>query len=108
MYFHGINDKYIRCLFLLTLIQPIWYPVEHGGRSRAGDSDDLAFAVPVHFVVQVVFVHEHEPAARRRPFGSLDVNLFTIVHRFRHVRQRHSISANEIESRTVRVYGIIR
>lgn len=82
-------------MFKLTLVQPIRHAVGHGRRPGVRDPDDPAVAVPVDLVVQVVFVHEHEPAARRRPSGLLDGNLFAVLHRLGDGRERQAIPAKE-------------
>jgi len=76
----------------LTLVQPIRYAVEHGRRTRVRDPDHSAVPVTVNLVVQIVFVHEHQPTARRRPLGFLYVNLLAIVHRFGGGHERYAIS----------------
>lgn len=84
----------------LTLVKPIRYAVEHGRRTGVGDPDDPAVTIPVDFVVQVVLVDEHQPAARRRPSSFLHVNLLaTVVQRgLGDRRQRHAIPVNSTES----------
>jgi len=83
----------------LTLVQPIRYAVEHGRRTRVRDPDHSAVPVPVDLVVQIVFVHKHQPTARRRPLRFLYVNLLTIVHLFGGDHEWHAISVENAKKK---------
>lgn len=86
--------------FSLTLIQPIRYTIEHGRRTRIRDPENSTVPVTVDFIVQIVFVHEHQSTTRRWPLRFLYVNLFAIIHCFGGSHKWYAISVENAKKKT--------
>lgn len=83
----------------LTLVQPIWYAVEDGRRTRVRDPDHSAMPVPVDLVIQIVFLNKHQPTARRRPLRFLYINLLAIVRLFGGGNEWYAISVENAKKK---------
>jgi len=85
----------------LTLVQPIWYAVVDGQRTRVCDPDHSAMPIPVDLVIQIVFLNKHQPTARRRPLRFLYKNLLTIVRLFGGGNEWYAISVENAKKKIV-------